>query len=50
MEVKAVDALSDNYMYLVIDSVSRTALCVDPADADGMVAAAKSVNVHCAAL
>jgi len=46
MEVHVVDALSDNYMYLIVDKASRTACCVDAVDAQGMVAEAKRVNAN----
>ena len=45
MEVHTIDALSDNYMYLIVDAASKQAACVDPADADAMVEAAAKLGV-----
>ena len=45
MEVHTIDALSDNYMYLIVDAASKQAACVDPADADAMFAAAAELGI-----
>ena len=45
MEVHTINALADNYMYLIVDSASKQAACVDPADADAMVEAAAKLGV-----
>ena len=45
MEVHPVDALSDNYMYIIVDVASKQAMAIDPADADECVAAAKALGV-----
>lgn len=44
MEIHAVEALTDNYMYLIIDPATREAAAIDPADADEMIAAAAKVD------
>ena len=44
-EVIIVPVLSDNYAYLVVDKVSRTAAAVDPADADKVLSAASAAGV-----
>ena len=43
-EVTPVEALSDNYMYLIVDTSTRQAMAVDPVDADELVAVAKKLN------
>lgn len=45
MEVHTLHALSDNFMYLLVDTASKRAACVDPVDADEMVAAAARLGV-----
>lgn len=45
MEVIAVEALSDNYMYLLVDTTCKQAMAVDPADADECVAAAQKLGL-----
>lgn len=44
MEVTPVDALSDNYMYLIVDLATKQAMAVDPADAEECIAAARQQN------
>ena len=39
-----LDALSDNYMYLIVDKESRAACVVDPVDAQAITAQAQRVN------
>lgn len=46
MEVHVLHALHDNFMYLIIDSASREAAAVDPADAGAMVQAANRLDVR----
>ena len=45
MEVHTLEALSDNYMYLIVDASSRAGAIVDPADPDVVVHAAQRLNV-----
>lgn len=45
MEVHVLEALSDNYMYLIVDTVTKQAAAVDPADADICAAAANTLGV-----
>jgi len=45
MRVEPIEALSDNYMYLIIDNESKQAAAVDPADAEECVAVAKKLGV-----
>ena len=40
MQVEILDALTDNFMYLIVDVATNTAAAVDPADAEVAVAAA----------
>lgn len=44
-EVILIPTLSDNYAYLVIDKKTKTAACVDPAEPEKVVAAAKEHGV-----
>ena len=44
MEVHILEALDDNYMYLIVDAASREAAVVDPAEAEKAVAAASRHN------
>lgn len=46
LRVVVVPVLSDNYAYLLIDDDTKTAACVDPAEAALVVAAAKRENVQ----
>jgi len=45
LSVTVIDALSDNYMYLIEDRQSKTAAVVDPADPDAALAAASAAGV-----
>ncbi|KAL1522652.1 hypothetical protein AB1Y20_017630 [Prymnesium parvum] len=45
MEVTPVDALSDNYMYIIADLATKEAMAVDPADADECVALARKLGL-----
>lgn len=45
MQVKVLPALSDNYMYLLIDKQSREAAVIDPVDPKIALRAAESANV-----
>lgn len=45
LSVHVLDALSDNYMYLIIDGSSRTAAVVDPADPGVAIGAAAAAGV-----
>jgi len=45
MKVRILPALSDNYMYLLVDPVTREAAVVDPVDPDSVVAAVKEEGV-----
>ena len=44
MEVHVLEALSDNYMYLVVDSASKSACVVDPVDPGTIMDAAKRLG------
>lgn len=46
MEVHVLHALQDNFMYLIVDSASREAAAVDPADADRMIEEANRLQVQ----
>ena len=46
MEVHAVEALTDNYMYLIVDTATREAAAIDPADAPEMIAAASKLDAR----
>lgn len=48
MEVHTLNALSDNFMYLIVDTATKLAACVDPADAEDLVAAATELGVKLA--
>ena len=45
MEVHVLEALSDNYMYLIVDGATRAGAVVDPADPSVVMAAAERLNV-----
>ncbi|CAM9485897.1 unnamed protein product, partial [Hapterophycus canaliculatus] len=45
-EVIPVPILSDNYAYLLIDPVTKLAACVDPAEPEKVIAAAKARGVE----
>jgi glyoxylase-like metal-dependent hydrolase (beta-lactamase superfamily II) len=45
MEVHVLHALRDNFMYLIVDSASREAAVVDPADADAVVEIVNRLDV-----
>src|SRR5438105_13747748 len=34
IEIQAIKALSDNYIWLLKDPINRNAICIDPGDAD----------------
>ena len=44
MDVHTLEALSDNYMYLIVCRRTKQAACVDPADAATVVAAARRLG------
>ncbi|KAL8447683.1 hypothetical protein Emag_004293 [Eimeria magna] len=44
-EVIPIPTLSDNYAYLVIDKKTKAAACVDPAEPEKVIAAAKEHGV-----
>ena len=44
MDVHTLEALSDNYMYLIVCRRTKQAACVDPADASTVVAAARRLG------
>lgn len=46
MLVKILPALQDNYMYLIIDSVTRDAAVVDPVDPDSVLQAVQEENCN----
>ena len=46
MEVHVLEALSDNYMYLIVDPSTKKAAVVDPADPKEVVAAAARLGVQ----
>ncbi|XP_051161559.1 hydroxyacylglutathione hydrolase, mitochondrial isoform X1 [Leptopilina boulardi] len=46
MKVLILPALQDNYMYLIIDEVSKEAAIVDPVDPDTVVSAVKEHSVN----
>ena len=46
MRVRPVPALTDNYMYLLIDESTMQAAVVDPVDPDKVMSAAKEEGVH----
>ena len=50
LTVLVLDALSDNYMYLIIDEIAKVAAAVDPADADACFKAATAAGVTIAAI
>merc|ERR1719339_485109 len=45
MKVRILPALSDNYMYLLVDPATQQAAIVDPVDPDSVVAAVKEEGV-----
>lgn len=45
MQVQILSALSDNYMYLIVDDATKEAAIVDPVDPETVVAAAQSAGV-----
>lgn len=46
MEVLPIEALSDNYMYLLINTKSKMAAAVDPVEPDKIVAEAARLGVR----
>lgn len=46
MKVKVLSALSDNYMYLIVDEETKDAAVVDPVEPDTVIAAAKELDVN----
>ena len=45
MEIHTLEALSDNYMYLIVDASTRAAAVVDPADPDVVMEAVQRLGV-----
>ena len=45
MEVHPVECLSDNYAYLLVDTATKQAMAVDPADAEDVIAAAAKLQL-----
>jgi hydroxyacylglutathione hydrolase len=45
MEIHTLEALSDNYMYLIVDASTRAAAVVDPADPDVVMETAQRLGV-----
>lgn len=45
MKVEILSALSDNYMYLIVDEATKEAAIVDPVDPETVIAAAQSAGV-----
>ncbi|KAK3725006.1 hypothetical protein QZH41_017486, partial [Actinostola sp. cb2023] len=45
MKVRLIPALSDNYMYLVIDEKTKEAAIIDPVEPKKVVSAVESENV-----
>ncbi len=46
MTVKLLPALSDNYMYLIVDKATKEAAIVDPVRPEEVVSAVKSEGVN----
>lgn len=46
MKIKILPALQDNYMYLVVDEVSKEAACVDPVEPEKILRAVKEEGVR----
>lgn len=46
MKVEILPALSDNYMYLIIDEASKEAAIVDPVDPESVVTSVKMSGVN----
>ncbi|XP_014291935.1 hydroxyacylglutathione hydrolase, mitochondrial isoform X1 [Halyomorpha halys] len=46
MSVQILPALSDNYMYLIIDNDTKEAAAVDPVDPDTLFSAVKNLDVN----
>ena len=45
MRVRILPALSDNYMYLLVDETSQQAAVVDPVDPDTVIRAVEQVSI-----
>ena len=45
MEIHTLEALSDNYMYLIVDASTRAGAVVDPADPDVVMEAVQRLGV-----
>ena len=46
MEIHTLEALSDNYMYLIVDASTRSGAVVDPADPDVVMEAVQRLGVN----
>ena len=46
MEIHTLEALSDNYMYLIVDASTRAGVVVDPADPDVVMEAVQRLGVN----
>ena len=46
MEIHTLEALSDNYMYLIVDASTRAGAVVDPADPDVVMEAVQRLGVN----
>ena len=46
MEIYTLEALSDNYMYLIVDASTRSGAVVDPADPDVVMEAVQRLGVN----
>ena len=45
MDIHVLEALSDNYMYLIVDAATKQAAAIDPADAHACASAAKKLGL-----
>ena len=45
MEIHTLEALADNYMYLIVDAATRAGAVVDPADPDVVMEAVQRLGV-----